>query len=143
MGEARARRIFFALWPEDEATGHLAALAHSLAAGGGRAIRPASLHLTLAFVGSVTPSQVIELEQIAAVRRLEMTRLPLDLPYGEIRGLSKEEQEKLLEKRPETLGQASRMSGVNPSAVQAIIVFLKGKEKRDHGDRKFESGVDA
>ncbi|MBK7889684.1 MAG: tRNA uridine-5-carboxymethylaminomethyl(34) synthesis enzyme MnmG [Bdellovibrionales bacterium] len=84
-----------------------------------------------------------ELEQIAAVRRLEMTRLPLDLPYGEIRGLSKEEQEKLLEKRPETLGQASRMSGVNPSAVQAIIVFLKGREKRDHGDRRFENGVDA
>jgi 2'-5' RNA ligase len=78
MGEARARRIFFALWPEDEATGHLAALAHSLAAGGGRTIRPPSLHLTLAFVGSVTSSQVIELEQIAATVRATAFDLSLD-----------------------------------------------------------------
>ena len=66
MSEARSRRVFFALWPDDEATGHLAALAHSFAAEGGRAIRPVSLHLTLAFVGSVTPGQVEELERIAA-----------------------------------------------------------------------------
>lgn len=69
-----------------------------------------------------------ERELIAANRRLEEVRLPRDLDYKEIRGLSKEEQEKLDEKKPETLGQASRMSGVNPSAVQAIIVFLKNKE---------------
>ena len=66
MSEVRSRRMFFALWPDDEATGHLSALAHSFAAEGGRAIRPVSLHLTLAFVGSVTPGQVEDLERIAA-----------------------------------------------------------------------------
>jgi len=66
MSEARSRRMFFALWPDEEASGHLSALAHSFAADGGRAIRPVSLHLTLAFVGAVTPGQVEDLERIAA-----------------------------------------------------------------------------
>ncbi|WP_310450145.1 RNA 2',3'-cyclic phosphodiesterase [Sulfuritalea sp.] len=78
MSEARSRRVFFALWPDAEASGHLAALGHSLAGGGGRAIRPASLHLTLAFVGSVTPSQVAELERIAAAVRADAFELSLD-----------------------------------------------------------------
>jgi 2'-5' RNA ligase len=78
MSEARSRRVFFALWPDDEATGHLAALAHSFAAEGGRAIRPVSLHLTLAFVGSVTPGQVEELERIAAGVRGTAFDLSLD-----------------------------------------------------------------
>ena len=52
MSEARSCRVFFALWPDDEATAHLSALAHDLTArGGARVMRPASLHLTLAFVG--------------------------------------------------------------------------------------------
>jgi hypothetical protein len=66
MGEARSHRVFFALWPDDEATAHLSALAHELTTrGGGRVMRPASLHLTLAFVGAVTPSQLPGLEEIA------------------------------------------------------------------------------
>lgn len=71
-----------------------------------------------------------EREVIAANRRLEDVRLPRDFEYGLIRGLSKEEVEKLTEKKPETLGQASRMSGVNPSAIQALIVSLKSIENR-------------
>lgn len=64
---------------------------------------------------------------IEANRRLENLLLPRNFDYLSVRGLSKEEQEKLLEKQPETLGQASRMSGVNPSAIQALIVHLKSK----------------
>jgi tRNA uridine 5-carboxymethylaminomethyl modification enzyme len=64
---------------------------------------------------------------IESNRRLENLHLPRDFDYLSVRGLSKEEQEKLLEKQPETLGQASRMSGVNPSAIQALIVHLKSK----------------
>lgn len=70
-----------------------------------------------------------EREQIQSNRRLEDVLLPRDFNYGLVRGLSKEEQEKLGEKQPETLGQASRMSGVNPSAIQALIVHLKSNEK--------------
>lgn len=68
-----------------------------------------------------------ENELIRSNRRFEKTKIPSDLDYRLIKGLSKEEQEKLQEKRPETLGQASRISGVNPSAIQALIVFLKAK----------------
>lgn len=78
MSEVRSRRMFFALWPDDEATGHLSALAHSFAAEGGRAIRPVSLHLTLAFVGPVTPGQVEDLERIAAGVRGTAFDLSLD-----------------------------------------------------------------
>lgn len=78
MSEARSRRVFFALWPDDEATGHLSALAHNLAAGGGRVMRPAALHLTLAFVGAVTSTQVAQLEMIAAGVRAHGFDLNLD-----------------------------------------------------------------
>lgn len=78
MSEARSRRVFFALWPDHEATGHLSALAQHLVSSGGRVMRPASLHLTLAFVGSVTPSQVGQLEEIAARVRATAFDLSLD-----------------------------------------------------------------
>ena len=79
MSEARSRRVFFALWPDDEASAHLSALAHELTArGGGRLMRPAALHLTLAFVGSVTPAQLATLEAIAAGIHIEAFDLSLD-----------------------------------------------------------------
>ncbi len=79
MSEARSQRVFFALWPDDEASAHLSALAHELTArGAGRLIRPSALHLTLAFVGAVTPSQVTQLEEIAAGVRAEAFDLSLD-----------------------------------------------------------------
>ena len=79
MSEARAHRVFFALWPNDEATAHLSALALDLTArGGGRMMRPSSLHLTLAFVGAVTPAQIPLLEEIAGGVRTESFELSLD-----------------------------------------------------------------
>ncbi|MDA8259707.1 MAG: RNA 2',3'-cyclic phosphodiesterase [Betaproteobacteria bacterium] len=79
MSEARSRRVFFALWPDPEAVGHLAALAQSLAgSSGGRLMHPATLHLTLAFIGSVTPTRLAELERIAAGIRAPAFDLSLD-----------------------------------------------------------------
>lgn len=76
---ARARRVFFALWPDDEAASHLEALGEELAARGrGRVIRRASLHLTLAFVGAVPPDQICRLEQVAAGLRADAFDLSLD-----------------------------------------------------------------
>lgn len=62
-------------------------------------------------------------------QRLEQFKLPNGLNYSNIVGLSNEEKEKLETVRPDTVGQASRISGVNPSAVQALLIHLKGKEK--------------
>ncbi len=68
-------------------------------------------------------------ELIAQAKRMEDLLLESDLGYGEIRGLSAEEIEKLSRIKPRTLGQAQRISGVNPSAIQAIMVYLKGRKK--------------
>ena len=55
----------------------------------------------------------------------EAMRLPSDLDYASVHGLSKEVQLKLNAQRPETLGQASRISGVTPAAISLLLVHLK------------------
>jgi len=55
----------------------------------------------------------------------EGMELPADLDYGAVRGLSKEVQQKLARQRPETLGQAARMSGITPAALSLLLVHLK------------------
>lgn len=67
-------------------------------------------------------------ELIAQAKRFEDLSLVHISSFNEIRGLSTEEIEKLNRIRPRTLGQAGRISGVNPSAIQAIMIFLKGRE---------------
>lgn len=68
-------------------------------------------------------------EIIEQTRKLEDLKLPKDLIYASVRGLSSEEIEKLGRIRPMTLGQAQRISGVNPSAIQALLVHMKGRRK--------------
>lgn len=70
-----------------------------------------------------------QLELIKQSKRLEELLLPEDLVYSNIRGLSNEETDKLQRVKPRTLGQAQRISGVNPSAIQAIMIHLKGHKK--------------
>lgn len=70
-----------------------------------------------------------QLELINQSKRLEGLLIPEDFSYAEVRGLSNEEVEKLSRIKPRTLGQAQRISGVNPSAIQAILIYLKGKKK--------------
>jgi len=80
-----------------------------------------------------------QLDMIRQSVKMESLALPRSLNYGEVQGLSAEEREKLVEKKPETLGVASRISGVNPSAIQAILVYLKGhKSNTGTGDRTWK-----
>ena len=60
-------------------------------------------------------------------RGLEYDQLPLppDLDYRSVRGLSIEVLQKLAAQRPETLGQAARISGVTPAAISLLLVHLK------------------
>jgi tRNA uridine 5-carboxymethylaminomethyl modification enzyme len=69
-------------------------------------------------------------ELIDQAKRFEEQQLPTSLQYSEIRGLSNEEVEKLSRVKPRTLGQAQRISGVNPSATQAIMIHLKGRKSQ-------------
>jgi tRNA uridine 5-carboxymethylaminomethyl modification enzyme len=64
-------------------------------------------------------------DEVSRQEQFESTRLPADLDYRLVRGLSIEVQQKLNKHRPETLGQAARMSGVTPAAVSLLLVHLK------------------
>ncbi|RKQ96729.1 tRNA uridine-5-carboxymethylaminomethyl(34) synthesis enzyme MnmG [Maricaulis maris] len=62
---------------------------------------------------------------ILAFRRDESVRIPRDLDYGRIGGLSNEAREKLELARPDTLGQAARIEGVTPGALTAVLAHVK------------------
>jgi tRNA uridine 5-carboxymethylaminomethyl modification enzyme len=64
-------------------------------------------------------------EEVARRAEFESRPLPLDLDYREVRGLSAEVQQKLNRHRPETVGQAARISGVTPAAISLLLVHLK------------------
>ncbi|WP_426150919.1 tRNA uridine-5-carboxymethylaminomethyl(34) synthesis enzyme MnmG [Pseudomonas sp. DC3000-4b1] len=64
-------------------------------------------------------------EEIARLRASENIKLPVDIDYPGISGLSKEIQAKLSQARPETLGQASRIPGVTPAAISLLMIHLK------------------
>ncbi|WLG39559.1 tRNA uridine-5-carboxymethylaminomethyl(34) synthesis enzyme MnmG [Pseudomonas rhodesiae] len=64
-------------------------------------------------------------DEIARLRASEDTKLPVDIDYTSISGLSKEIQSKLGITRPETLGQASRIPGVTPAAISLLMIHLK------------------
>ena len=66
--------------------------------------------------------QLVEVEKF---KHLEKIKLPLDLNYGAINGLSREIKEKLTKFKPLNLGQASRISGITPAAISMLLVWLK------------------
>jgi len=65
--------------------------------------------------------------EIERSRHYEELALPADLDYREVRGLSIEAQQKLNQHKPQTLGQAGRVSGVTPAAVSLLLVYIKKK----------------
>ena len=64
-------------------------------------------------------------EEIDSRRDIETLKLPEDIDYSKVKGLSTEVQQKLNQHKPETVGQASRISGVTPAAVALLMVHLK------------------
>lgn len=64
-------------------------------------------------------------EQIAQFERYESQRIPPDFDFSKVKALSAEGREKLTRVRPVSIGQASRISGVTPSDVSVLMVYLK------------------
>ncbi len=64
-------------------------------------------------------------DEIAKHERNETTRLPEKFDYSVVKGLSNEVVVKLNQAQPETLGQASRISGITPAAISLLLVYLK------------------
>ena len=66
-------------------------------------------------------------EEVAKLLEHETTPIPQDFDYDKVRGLSFEVRQKLKAHRPETLGQAGRISGVTPAAVSLLLIFIKSR----------------
>ena len=66
-----------------------------------------------------------QIDEVQRAAHQEETRLPADLDYAEVSALSFEARQKLSKYRPQTLGQASRISGVTPAAISLLRVHLK------------------
>jgi len=64
-------------------------------------------------------------EEAQRFKRLEGARIPENLYYNNIPGLSKEIREKLIEVRPESIGRAGRIPGVTPAALSVLMIYLK------------------
>ncbi|WP_240376318.1 tRNA uridine-5-carboxymethylaminomethyl(34) synthesis enzyme MnmG [Bacillus piscicola] len=66
-----------------------------------------------------------QLEQVARMKKMEEKKIPEDLDYHQINGLATEAKYQLSEVRPLSVGQASRVSGVNPSDISILLVYLE------------------
>jgi tRNA uridine 5-carboxymethylaminomethyl modification enzyme len=77
----------------------------------------------------------LEREQslVEQMRGLERARIPTDFAFEGVTAITMEAREKLTRIRPETLGQASRISGVSPADVQALMVLLKRRRSAPAG----------
>lgn len=65
------------------------------------------------------------IEEIARNKKFEEAKLPENVDYAAIKGLSREQCEKLTRQQPETIGQASRIQGVTPAAISLLLVLLR------------------
>ncbi len=74
-----------------------------------------------------------QMEQVERFRKTEKMRIPDDLDYSEVPSLSREVRDKLSQIRPISIGQASRISGITPAALSILMVYLKGRNRKQNG----------
>ena len=66
--------------------------------------------------------------EAAKLQAMDRVRIPEQIDYSEVENLSIEGRQKLNDYRPATMGQASRISGVNPADIAVLAIYLKQKE---------------
>jgi len=69
-------------------------------------------------------------DQVRRFEKMEVRRLPDDIDYSEVYGLAFEATQKLNAVRPASIGQASRIAGVNPADINILLVFLEKKRRK-------------
>ncbi|MGT2896603.1 tRNA uridine-5-carboxymethylaminomethyl(34) synthesis enzyme MnmG [Streptococcus entericus] len=67
------------------------------------------------------------LDQVDKMKRMEEKRIPADIDWDDIDSIATEARQKFKKINPETIGQASRISGVNPADISILMVYLEGK----------------
>ncbi|MCL2033733.1 MAG: tRNA uridine-5-carboxymethylaminomethyl(34) synthesis enzyme MnmG [Oscillospiraceae bacterium] len=67
--------------------------------------------------------------QVKAREKMEKQKLPDDINYGEIQGIRLEAREKLSKIRPESVGQAARISGVSPADISVLLIYLEQQKR--------------
>ena len=72
-----------------------------------------------------------EEKEVIKMQEMENTRIPKDIDYDKVINLASEAKDKLKKIRPDSLGQASRISGVNPSDIAMLSVYLKKEKKHE------------
>lgn len=92
---------------------------------GGPAVDDASareqVEIAIKYSGYIARQQ----DEVAKHRSSASTRIPAGIDYDAVRGLSIEVRQKLTALRPETVGQAARISGITPAAISLLLVHLK------------------
>ena len=72
----------------------------------------------------------LEEEQVAKFKKLEQKKLPKDINYEDIKGLRLEARQKLNNIKPESVGQASRISGVSPADISVLLIYLEQLKRK-------------
>ena len=67
------------------------------------------------------------MDQVAKMKRMEEKRIPANIDWDDIDSIATEARQKFKLINPETIGQASRISGVNPADISILMVYLEGK----------------
>ena len=70
----------------------------------------------------------MEEEQVEKFKKMENKKLSEDIDYSNIKGLSLEARQKLNKIKPESIGQASRISGVSPADINVLLIYLQLKK---------------
>ncbi|MGZ8269808.1 MAG: tRNA uridine-5-carboxymethylaminomethyl(34) synthesis enzyme MnmG [Methylophilus sp.] len=78
-------------------------------------------------------------DEIAKQKGSENTKLGTDINYADVHGLSTEARQKLTTHTPETIGQASRISGITPATISLLLVYLKRKYKKQANQSNIEA----
>ena len=72
----------------------------------------------------------LEEEQVVKFKKLEQKKLPKDINYEDIKGLRLEARQKLNNIKPESVGQASRISGVSPADISVLLIYLEQLKRK-------------
>lgn len=78
-------------------------------------------------------------DEIAKQKGSEHIKLGVEIDYADVHGLSIEARQKLLAHKPETIGQAGRISGITPATISLLLVYLKRKHKKQASQSNIEA----